>query len=452
MKQTHVISTQVRDEPQRQLWADLVPIQSPPKVYRKAVAAIHSYAINGPYNLYTRRVANALAVLAVGHWQLLTSDEQLEILEKRITLKFRGTVGDIRRCMNIDPKDQNYGRIHAALKALYQLEFRFDVMADLEGDPAWTVHSRLISQYSKAKDGSGRVEWEYPPDVFQMLIQPNRFATLNMVQVNSFQTAHGLALFENTVRYLNNPAHLTSRKSVTDWVLLLSNKPDLYLKEYRYFKRDVLQPAIEELETNPLCPISVTFLETKGARGKVTHLQFRVELKKQRPVLVGVGPGSPNPMVLAQLRALGLASDTITRLLVSMEDNEILECLERLRSRIARLPPVKNAAGLFLSYCNEKVRPAADLEPPSGLETAETPIPTQNESASFEEEQQRREEVEAEFYALAPSEQGSLLSTFRSTLSNDSLVALKLDSVGLADSLARRLFFIWLRNTGGRAG
>ena len=442
MNYTQVIHTQDPEDSQRSLFADLDPVQAPPRLLQKAVAAIHSYAINGPYNLYTRRVSNALTVLALGHWRLLSEAEQREILEKRIVLKFRCTVGDIRRCMHVDPKDQNYGRIHSALDALYRLEFRFDVMADLEGEPAWTVNSRLISQWARAKDGSGRVEWEYPPDVFQMLIQPSRYAMLNMFQANSFKTAPGLALFENTVRYINNPAHLTSRRTVEDWVRLLANKPDLYLKEYRYFKRYVLTPAMEELNEIPQCPITVSLLETKGARGKVTHLQFKVELKSQRPLITEISTTGPSSQIVAELKALRLGDTVINRLLVSMEDKELRLCLDRLKARLRKPPEVKNMAGLFLSYCNEVMNPLephSELAPDTAIAAPALPTPSRPEEDAL-----RREELQAEFYLLSPPEQGEWLEKFKEAKKSSSLLQEKLAAEGLSNVLVNRNFFVWL--------
>lgn len=402
----------------------------------KAAAAIHVYPVNGAYSHMARRVANALLTLAAHTWKHLSVEQRAEVYERRITLKFRATAGEVKRVLDMADNDHGYDRIYKAIEALYRLEFRFDVMADLEGGPEWAVNSRLISQWAQAKDGSGLLEWEYPPDVFRMLMSPSRFAQIDLSLANSFKSSYALALYENTVRYLNNPGRVTPRLTLDEWRRLLVGEKELYNGEYRYFKRYVIVNAIKELQASPGCPIEVTLLETSGARNRVTHLQFRVELKKQLQVPADLGIG-PNPRLVEAIRQLGISPTVLNELIATMEEADLQRCLDETLARLKKGPPVRNPAGFFRSRCAAALQRTPLLEDaPPGIELVDAP-------PVDEVAQANREMLRGEFFSLTAEQQAEWLEEWKRHPSAPPFVRERLERAGFSDSIVEYVFFGW---------
>lgn len=428
------------------LWPDYVPINRPPDRLMKAAAAIHVYPVNGAYSHMSRRVSNALLTLAAHTWKRLTVEQRAEVYERRITLKFRASAGEVKRVLDMAENDHGYDRIYKAIDALYRLEFRFDVMADLEGEPEWAVNSRLISQWAQAKDGSGLIEWEYPPDVFRMLMSPSRFAQIDLSLANSFKSSYALALYENTVRYLNNPGRLTPRLTLDEWRRLLVGEKELYNGEYRYFKRYVIVNAIKELQASPGCPIEVTLLETAGARNRVTHLQFRVELKKQLQVPADLGIG-PNPRLVEAIRQLGVSPTVVNELIATMEEADLQRCLDETLARVRKGPPLRNPAGFFRSRCSDALQRTPLPEDPTPTATLVDP-PTVDEDT-----QAARELLRTEFFSLTSEQQAEWLDEWKQHPSAPPFVRDRLERAGFSDTIVQNVFFGWLAGAqAARAG
>lgn len=311
----------------------------PPRL-QKATAFIHAYAINGEYSHLTRKTFNVLTVLASKHWDTFSTAQQIEILDKRQVLSFCTSIKELRALLGFSPNNHANERIYEAIDRLYTLEFCWNVMQD--GDRG-RLKSRLVSQWGRFEGGS--VTWEYPPDVFELLIRPMPYAKLDLRLANTLSSGPALALYENTCRYITNPSKLTAKLTVDEWICLLCGTGKY--AEYKYFKRFVLKPALAELAASEACPLQVTLLETKGLRGRVTHLQFEVTLKTQLPLPTEQGRGS-DPRLVDAMRQLGVSEKSINQLLVSHEEWELVQQLEYTRKQAAA-GNVRNPAAFFIS-------------------------------------------------------------------------------------------------------
>lgn len=319
---------------------------APPDVLHKSTAVVHMYPVSGAYGHYCRRVYNALLYLALRVWNHMGPDYRTKVLSQRRVLRFSSTVGEISLVMRATSNATE--RIYQAVDALYKLECRFDAMA--EDNSLWNVSSRLISQWARPEKGTGEIQWEYPPDVFALLMKPSRYAIVDLALSNSLNSGAALALYENCHRYVSNPGHLTARLPVENWIrLILTTRtaPNYFeAGRYRYFKRDVLTPAMAELNDAPACPITVEVLETKGLRGKVTHLQFRVELKAQPLPTATAQTGDAH--IEAQLRSWGVSDPAISRMLVGYDEDELRHNI-RVFSRRLEQGGVKRPAAAFVN-------------------------------------------------------------------------------------------------------
>lgn len=417
-----------------------------PQQLRKAVAAVHMRAITGTYSHFSRRVFNGLLALACRAWNGLAPEQQGEVFDKRITPRFQANVGDLRTMLNVQKSDHGNDRFYEAIDALYRMEFRFDVMEDHGTE--FQVASRLISQWGRQKVGHGVIEWEYPPDVFQMLMRPMPFAMIDMQLANSLNSGYALALYENTCRYVNNPAKLTRRLPVEAWMDLIAGSRERYNGEYRYFKRYCINPSLSELEASEACPIQLTLIETRGPKNRITHLQFQVELKKQLQLPTEMGRG-PDPRLTQELRNLGVHERTINKLAIAMEEPDLRRHYDATRARMNK-GTVANGAAYFVEICNRELElmqkraadaaeagPRLQLEPLALVEPA-TPDPQE----AFTRLRVAR--LRSYFEELSELQKSELLDTFLEHDSAVETVRRELAKSGLKSKSAAGTFFWWL--------
>ena len=426
----------------------LAPIAQMPAHLKKAAAAVHMYPLSGSYSHFTRRVFNALLALALREWNSLSVDQQVEVYDKRIVPRFRTTMAQLRVVLNLSEDDRGYDRLYEAIDCLYRLEFKFDVMEDLGQE--WTVSSRLISQWARPKMGSGEVEWEYPPDVLQMLLRPMPFALINMRLANSLSSKYALALYENTCRYINNPGKLTRRLPVEQWIQLIAGARNSYCqKEYKYFKRYVINPSLAELESSEHCSLRLTLIETKVARSKVTHLQFKVELKHQLPLPTEMGRG-PDPRLAEGIRSLGINEKKLNELLVSMEEGDLQRVYDATLERV-RKGGVANKAGYFLKMCELELTDEEVAEDAASLaESAPAPLLLDAVAVQRADASRRQAKRLREVFEALPEDQRKLLvAQFAQSPAITPSAREKLAAgLGVAKGV-ERVFFGWLANNGG---
>ena len=128
------------------------------------------------------------------------------------------------------------------------------------------------------RKGENWVSWAYPPSMRQDLLSPLRYAQIRRSTIAQFRSHAGLALYEICARYKNNPSHLTSKQHWHWWLPVLTGKPlpkDIKT-EFRFFNRDTIKPAIQEV--NEVSELIITSHELKIGRS-VEFIQFEVHQK-----------------------------------------------------------------------------------------------------------------------------------------------------------------------------
>ncbi|HVR52630.1 MAG TPA: replication initiation protein [Pseudorhodoferax sp.] len=422
-------------------------LDAPPDILHKSTAVVHMYPISGAYGHYCRRVYNALLYLALRVWNHMGPDYRGKVLSQRRVLRFSSTVGEISMVMRATSNATE--RIYQAVDALYKLECRFDAMA--EDNSLWNVSSRLISQWARPEKGTGEIQWEYPPDVFALLMKPSRYAIVDLALSNSLSSGAALALYENCHRYVSNPGHLTARLPVENWIrLILTTRtaPNYFEPgRYRYFKRDVLTPAIAELNDSEACPIAVEVLETKGLRGKVTHLQFRVELK-QRPLPTTTGQ-TGDPRIEAQLRSWGVADQAISRMLVSYDEEELWHNI-RVFSRRLEKGGVKSPAAAFVNQLQNDYGAYRAAQAPAAAEDAAVAAPARPDPAAQHKAlvamyaRHVGERARAVFAGWAQEAQDAAVQRYLADAATPAIVREQYARKGLDTRVVSIGFFLWL--------
>ena len=137
----------------------------------------------------------------------------------------------------------------------------------------------LLSQVGlKKKKGENWLYWAYPPALRQDILSPLRYAQIKRSTIAQFRTHAGLALYEICARYKDNPSHKTSKQHWHWWLPVLTGKPtptDIKT-EFRFFNRDTIKPAVEEV--NEVSELTVTVHEFKSGR-TIEWIQFEVHVK-----------------------------------------------------------------------------------------------------------------------------------------------------------------------------
>lgn len=211
----------------------------------------------------------------------------------------------------------------------------------------WAV-SGLVSEVEIIEQrGHGTfIEWSLPPKISAYLLDPQFYTRLSMQIHSSLRSGASIALYEICSRYATSPRGLTCREPWEWWRPRITGNPaaDVH-PEYRYFKRDVLNVAIREV--NALADIAIELIEGKVGK-RIVDLQFKVTQKESAVKLVA--PDAPHDgALLERIIRLGIAQ-TEARVLYSEHDPDYLKRTVELteqRASDTKSPSLKSKAAYF---------------------------------------------------------------------------------------------------------
>lgn len=228
----------------------------------KHVGAIH---ISNSLSLLERKVSN---VLLRNAWDtLLTNDIH--------TIRIR----DLAQAIGFNSGDMDL--IKDTLRALRNIEIQWNTLGR-DRKNVWTTSGILASV--RIFEGSGVCEYSYPPPLRSILRNPNIFARLNLLIQRQFGSKYALALWE----YASGEVSLsgeenTKERCLTEWIAvealhrLLGSENPAYA-EYKIFNRDVLKPAISEV--NRVSNLEILDTETQREKRKIIALRFSIASKE----------------------------------------------------------------------------------------------------------------------------------------------------------------------------
>lgn len=176
------------------------------------------------------------------------------------------------------------------------------------------------------RGGEAWVTWYYPPSIKEQLINPERWAQIELNSIARLSTYTAVALYEICARYKDSPGGLTSRHDPDFWTRVLREGGGLKPREFRKFKNELLVPAIAEI--NDKTEISVELVEHRE-HSQLVSVQFKVARRPREVERV------PEPADVTQaLRSgkLGLREEEVDGLVLRYGEvrvNEALDALER---------------------------------------------------------------------------------------------------------------------------
>ncbi|MDR5738991.1 MULTISPECIES: replication initiation protein [unclassified Caballeronia] len=417
---------------------------------RKAVEAIAIQPKSGKITLLTRKLFNVLLAVAQ------QADESGDT--------YRALLSDIVANSAFDSNDTALVKEHLRRMVSVQVEWSTGTSSQKPGRK-WGI-STLIADAEILEDPTTRrvwVEFSFAPKIKKKLLDPVQYARLSLQFQSQLRSSAGLALYEICVRYLTNPSHLTMRETWEWWRPILSGTPDTEAgdeakREYKYFKRDYLRPAIAEV--NAVTNIFVELVEHREGR-RVAEIQFRVTERKQPMLALDEHPNVFDSTLVDRMVKIGIPLKEAQTLYADSEENRIRAALQMTeqRMRSTTLPPVRSAAALFKDALKKGYAP-----PVEALPTAANGTPTRGGAAGAsaaddlkarllsEFSAYRRKEARALYDEQGEKERELARQSFEETVLPELGSHMRDDwrKRGLDSKLAETSFFDWLaRETWG---
>jgi hypothetical protein len=413
---------------------------------RKAVEAIAIQPKSGKITLLTRKLFNVLLAVAQ------QADESGDT--------YRALLSDIVANSAFDSNDTALVKEHLRRMVSVQVEWSTGTSSQKPGRK-WGI-STLIADAEILEDPATRrvwVEFSFAPKIKKKLLDPVQYARLSLQFQSQLRSSAGLALYEICVRYLTNPSHLTMRETWEWWRPILSGTPDTEAgdeakREYKYFKRDYLRPAIAEV--NAVTNIFVELIEHREGR-RVAEIQFRVTERKQPMLALDEHPNVFDSTLVDRMVKIGIALKDAQTLYADSEENRIRAALQMTeqRMRSTSLPPVRSAAALFKDALKKGYAPPVEVLPPAA------PAASRNNGAPADDPKtrllgefsaHRRKEARALYDEQGEQERELARQTFEEDVLPELGTHMRDDwrKRGLESKLVETSFFDWLaRKTWG---
>ena len=122
---------------------------------------------------------------------------------------------------------------------------------------------------------NGIIEYSFPHQVINMLLEPKMFAKINLVAIKGLRSRYSIALYELAEDYLN--AQIPKMK-MSDFRLLMGVEDGKYSK-FSMFQRRVIDVAVNEINQSEHINFILSYELIKTGR-KITHIKFIVHKKE----------------------------------------------------------------------------------------------------------------------------------------------------------------------------
>lgn len=245
----------------------------------------------------------------------------------------------------------------------------------------WGISSLLAEVEIVERERNLWIEWSYGEKIRAKLLDPETYARISLQAYSRLRSSASAALYEICVRYVTNPSGLTNRAPWQWWRPRLTGNPEDAIEEteYKFFKRDVLKPAIAEV--NGLADIVVELIEHKAGR-KVADIQFRVDRVKQAQLEMADTNLVDAALMERLVSEIGMTKEEAAKV-YSTHDEAFLKASIELtlqRDGDKKLPPLQSRAAYFRSairgkYATAMPKPEKALPKPTPKpETPSDPV------------------------------------------------------------------------------
>lgn len=317
-----------------------------------------------------------------------------------------------------------------------------------------TVHgtNEALPTGQKRRGGKLIIGFSLPIGVKELLLNPrSNYTVLPIVYVASLRTIGGLVLYEITKRYSTNPSGVTNKETWQWWWKILTGAVEgATPPEYKYFKRDVIKKAVDEINT--VTDLRIQLIEYKEGRW-VKELQFTVELSKQSSF--DLDPPPIDNTLLSRITELGVSTIEAEKLIQKYSEVELRNNLEVVEERIAKpnLPELESPAAYLKTALKNQYGAGRKNQTGAAENKARKNAEADAQRKADEEKQDGLRRSQANdardsFDQLLATDQQKLLASFEETLKGPALLAYR--KTGLKTQLVSGTFNNWLiKNTIG---
>jgi plasmid replication initiation protein len=416
--------------------APAVPAQSS-ATFKKPVETIAIIPKSGKVTLLTRKLFNVLLDIAQQHNQKMGEDVPV----------YRTALSKITTNANFNSNDTALIKEHLRKMNSIQVEWNPGKSKDVQR--RWGVTS-LMAEAEVIEDPYTHrtfIEWSYSPKLKKRLLEPDVYTRISLQMQSALRSGASLSLYEICYRYATSPNSLTMREMWEWWRPALTGSPDDEMekdtyREYKYFKRDVLKPAISEV--NAVTDLTVELLEHKEGR-RIVELQFRVTRKAQSNLPL-IDRSLLNMGLIKKMLDLGLSQEEAERIYSDTEESLIEVSLKAVEARKVskRQAPLENPGAWFLSVLKRGA-----TAKPAALPKAAKPKASPKQSLDdlrAKYQQQQRNDARAMFAEMPDEDQIRLGDKFREYLfrEKNTSVLEEYDRKGLGSKRVEVAFFFWL--------
>lgn len=296
----------------------------------------------------------------------------------------------------------------STLRSMAKTPVEWNTVSNDEGERRWGVSTLLADAEVIEKNGRLFIEWSYSPKIRPRLLDPELYVRLSLSMYSSLRSSTSAALYEVCVRYVTNHDGLTNRADWQWWRPRLTGIPDSdpeQAREYKYFKRDTLVPAIREI--NELTDIQVELIEHKNGR-RVTDIQFMVSRKQQQGLPLDDANLVDNQL-LERLARFGFSKEEAVKFYTSKDEATLRQTIDYVETRLKKtnLPPIESAAAFFREALRKGYAKSAKPAP-TDIKPA-LPKPQREKTVDLEEER-RRVKALMEFESMSQEDKQKILS------------------------------------------
>lgn len=214
------------------------------------------------------------------------------------------------------------------IKKLNGFQVEWDIFSNGKRQ-GWGV-STLIAE---AEVIGGSLRYSFAPKIQSQLLKPDVYQNISISRTSTFRSGQALALYESCLRYASSPEKMTVNRPWEEWRDMLCS-PSVKVKEWKYFRRDTLLPALNEI-SKLADDIEVEPVVYKSGR-IVTGLQFKVKFKQQKNLDLGEDKNIFNTELQSKLINIGFTERESIATLIKYEENRLIAVYEFLEKKIKK--------------------------------------------------------------------------------------------------------------------
>lgn len=231
-------------------------------LFKKNIAAVH---VANSFNLFQRKLINYLYYKAS--------------VQKKFNNRFYVSLKELQDYFYSSSNGEiNRDRLKKSLEEIAEKKVTFNILGT-DKRKTWGVTNFLADAI--IEDGS--IFYSLPATIEKEVLTPQLYTTINMESQISFNQRGALALWEFCLGELSIKKHYKVESPIIEVEKireLLSSYVGTNNNSFYFFRRDVLEPAIKEIEGKQ-GSIKIKYETIKTGR-KITHIKFYVETQNDR--------------------------------------------------------------------------------------------------------------------------------------------------------------------------